>query len=253
MLFLAVDRSGGPTNNNIYMLASVVPPGRSTTDVMFVRSTDGGLTFSAPHKVNDDPVNPNKWHWFGTFSVAPNGRLDAVWYDTRNAANNTDSQLFYSFSTDAGVTWSANVAVSNAFNPSQGYPNQSKIGDYITIVSDETGRQRGLFCHLQLQPEQRSARGRRLLRSGISRWARTLTDADGYANGHSDKHTYSHANGNRDRHGNSDADTNVHADPNGHVDTKAYSYAEGYSNPKGSPDSASKAVGSTVISGSWMT
>ena len=82
MLFLAVDRSGGPTNNNIYMLASVKPPGRNTTDVMFVRSTDGGLTFSAPHKINDDPVNPNKWHWFGTFSVAPNGRLDAVWYDT---------------------------------------------------------------------------------------------------------------------------------------------------------------------------
>jgi hypothetical protein len=137
--FLAVDRSGGPTNNNIYMLASVVPPGRSTTDVMFVRSTDGGLTFSAPHKVNDDPVNPSKWHWFGTFSVAPNGRLDAVWYDTRNAVNTTDSQLFYSYSTDAGVTWSPNVAVSNPFDPSQGYPNQNKIGDYITIVSDETG------------------------------------------------------------------------------------------------------------------
>jgi hypothetical protein len=138
-LFLAVDRSGTATNNNIYMLASVVPPGRSTTDVMFVRSTDGGLTFSAPHKVNDDPVNPSKWHWFGTFAVAPNGRLDAVWYDTRNAANNTDSQLFYSFSTDAGVTWSPNVAASNAFNPFEGYPNQSKIGDYITIVSDATG------------------------------------------------------------------------------------------------------------------
>jgi hypothetical protein len=139
MLFLAIDRSGTATNNNIYMLASVVPPGRSTTDVMFVRSTDGGLTFSAPHKINDDPVNPSKWHWFGTFSVAPNGRIDAVWYDTRNAPNNTDSQLFYSFSTDAGVTWSPNVAASNAFNPFQGYPNQSKIGDYITIVSDNTG------------------------------------------------------------------------------------------------------------------
>jgi hypothetical protein len=137
--FLAIDRSGGSTNNNIYMLASVVPSGRSTTDVMFVRSTDDGLTFSAPQKINDDPVNPSKWHWFGTFSVAPNGRLDAVWYDTRNAANNTDSQLFYSFSTDAGVTWSANVAVSNPFNPFEGYPNQSKIGDYITIVSDDTG------------------------------------------------------------------------------------------------------------------
>src|SRR6266496_3364420 len=137
--FLAIDRSGGPTNNYIYMLASVVPSGRSTTDVMFARSIDGGQTFSAPHKINDDPVNPSKWHWFGTFSVAPNGRLDAVWYDTRNAANNTDSQLFYSWSTDGGVTWAPNVQVSNSFNPFEGYPNQSKIGDYITIVSDSTG------------------------------------------------------------------------------------------------------------------
>jgi hypothetical protein len=137
--FLAVDHSGTVTNDNIYMLASVVPPGQSTTEVMFVRSTDGGLTFSAPLRINDDPNHQTKWHWFGTFSVAPNGRLDAVWYDTRNAANNRDSQLFYSYSTDAGVTWSVNVAVSNSFDPSQGYPNQSKIGDYITIVSDETG------------------------------------------------------------------------------------------------------------------
>ena len=138
-VFLAIDRSGGATNNNIYMLCSVLPAGRSTTDVMFVRSTDGGLSFSTPVRINDDGLT-NKWHWFGTFSVAPNGRLDAVWNDSRNSvANNTDSQLFYSYSTDAGVTWSPNVAVSNAFNPLEGYPNQNKIGDYITMVSDNTG------------------------------------------------------------------------------------------------------------------
>src|SRR5262249_2101097 len=64
MIWLVIDHSGGSTNNNTYMLGSIVPNGRSTTDVMFVRSTDGGLSFSAPVKVNDDPVNPNKWHWF---------------------------------------------------------------------------------------------------------------------------------------------------------------------------------------------
>jgi hypothetical protein len=137
--FLAVDRSGGATNNNIYMLASVLPPGRSTTDVMFVRSTDGGLTFSTAVRINDDPNPQTKWHWFGTLAVAPNGRIDCVWFDTRNAANNTDSQLFYSYSTDGGIAWSPNVPVSNPFNPFEGYPNQSKIGDYITIVSDATG------------------------------------------------------------------------------------------------------------------
>jgi hypothetical protein len=139
-LFLAVDRSGNSTNNNIYVLATVQPTGFNTgSDVMFARSTDGGQTFSAPKRINDDPVNHDKWHWFGTLAVAPNGRIDSVWLDTRNAANNTDSQLFYSYSINAGDTWSPNVAVSNSFNPFLGYPNQNKMGDYITIVSDNTG------------------------------------------------------------------------------------------------------------------
>src|SRR6266480_2297520 len=136
--FVAVDRTG--TNNNVYMLASVIPFGAGNgTDVMFARSTDGGQTFSPPHRINDDPINHNKWHFFGTLSVAPNGRIDVVWYDTRNAVNSIDSQLFYSFSTDAGLTWAPNVEVSDAFDPHAGYPNNTKIGDYITIVSDATG------------------------------------------------------------------------------------------------------------------
>ena len=136
-VFLAVDRSGTSTNNNVYMLASVQPAGFTTgSDVMFMRSTNGGQTFSPAHRINDDPVNHAKWHWFGTLSVAPNGRIDVVWFDTRNAANNTTSQLFYSYSADGGHTWSRNVAISNSFNPFVGYPNQEKIGDYITTVSD---------------------------------------------------------------------------------------------------------------------
>jgi hypothetical protein len=139
-IFLAIDRSGTATSNNIYMLATVQQFSASNgSDVMFTRSTDGGLTFSAPERITDDPVNPNKWHWFGTLAVAPNGRIDSVWLDTRNAVNNTDSQLFYSWSTDGGVTWAPNVAVSNSFTPFEGYPVQNKIGDYITIVSDNTG------------------------------------------------------------------------------------------------------------------
>src|SRR5688572_23560015 len=139
-LYLAIDRSGASTHNNVYMLASLRPFGATTgTDVMFARSTDSGQNFSAPRRINDDPINPSKWHWFGTFSVAPDGRLDAIWLDTRNAANNTDSQLFYSYSRDAGNTWSPNVAVSEPFNPLIGYPNQPKMGDYMAIVSDLGG------------------------------------------------------------------------------------------------------------------
>ena len=89
---------------------------------MFARSTNGGASFSAAQRINDDPVNPSKWHWFGTLSVAPNGRIDAVWYDTRNAANNTDSQLFYSYSTDGGMTFTAIPGVLEPNNIAFGAP-----------------------------------------------------------------------------------------------------------------------------------
>src|SRR5215469_7806544 len=134
--FIAIDKSGTATNNYIYVMASVSTDDVSGTIVMFARSTDGGQTFSAPQRINDDPINPNKWHIFGTLAVAPNGRIDVVWLDTRNAANNIDCQLFYSWSTDGGATWAPNIPVSNSFNPQAGYPQNDKIGDYITIVSD---------------------------------------------------------------------------------------------------------------------
>ena len=137
---LAIDHSGTPTNNFIYLLGSFQGRGRFTgSDIIFTRSTNGGQTFSGGVRVNDDPVNPNKWHWFGAMSVAPNGRIDVVWLDSRNAPNDTDSQLFYSSSSDAGQTWQPNLPVANLFNPYIGYPNQNKLGDYITVVSDNQG------------------------------------------------------------------------------------------------------------------
>ena len=145
-VFLAVDRSGTSTNDNVYMLASVQPTGFTNgSDVMFVRSTNGGITFNAPRRINDDPVNHAKWHWFGTLSVAPSGRIDVVWYDTRNSPNNITSQLFYSFSIDGGNTWSPNVAVSNPFNPFIGYPNQSRsaiTSQSFRITQGPTSRMR---------------------------------------------------------------------------------------------------------------
>jgi uncharacterized repeat protein (TIGR01451 family) len=138
--WVAVDHSDGPTQGNVYMLASV---SRTSTpdplDVMFSRSTDGGVTWSPPVRVNDD-LGTSAWQWFGTMSVAPNGRIDVVWLDTRNAVGGGyDSELYYSYSTDAGVTWSPNVALTPAFDPHVGWPQQNKMGDYFHMVSDEFG------------------------------------------------------------------------------------------------------------------
>jgi hypothetical protein len=47
--------------------------------------------------------------------------------------------LFYSYSTDGGVTWSANEQASPVWDSFVGWPNQQKIGDYYDMISDETG------------------------------------------------------------------------------------------------------------------
>lgn len=91
--------------------------------ISFMRSSDGGATWSQPVKINDaDP----KRHW--TFpeenpklAVAPNGRIDVVWGDYRNdpafvpGPNATDGfqDFYYSSSTDKGQTWSPNVRITD--------------------------------------------------------------------------------------------------------------------------------------------
>ncbi len=121
-----------PVNDEIYALGSVNPPGGDPLDVNFSRSSDGGATWSAPVRVHTDATG---YQWFGTMSVAPNGRIDAVWNDTRNAGGGLASELFYSFSIDGGRSWSADVALSPPWDPLIGHPQQNKIGDYYDMVS----------------------------------------------------------------------------------------------------------------------
>jgi hypothetical protein len=137
--WVAVDLSNGSTRGNVYVLCSV---GRNSTtdplDVMFVRSTNGGRTWSAPVRVNDD-ASTTAWQWFGTMSVAPTGRIDVAWLDTRDNPGSVNSSLYYAYSTNGGVTWSPNARLSQAFDPHAGWPQQNKMGDYFHMVSDSAG------------------------------------------------------------------------------------------------------------------
>jgi hypothetical protein len=137
-VWIAVDRSTGPRSGWVYVLGSV----QTATDpleVLFIRSTDGGQTWSAPVRVNDDPVGNRAYQWFGTMSVSPNGRIDAVWNDTRGSTDSTQSALYYSFSEDGGVTWSANEQASPVWDSTVGWPKQKKIGDYYHMISRTDG------------------------------------------------------------------------------------------------------------------
>jgi hypothetical protein len=70
-------------------------------------------------------------------SVAPNGRIDVVWLDTRDNPGSLHSALYHSSSTDAGLTWSANQRLSESFDPHLGFPQQNKMGDYFHMVSTD--------------------------------------------------------------------------------------------------------------------
>jgi len=135
--WIVTDRSVGPTRGNVYLLCSLDPTGADPYDVHFSRSTDGGRTWAQAVRVNDEPPG-TAWQWFGVLSVAPSGRLDAAWYDTRHGPAEV-SEVFYAYSTDAGLTWSPNLQVSPPFNSHVGWPQQSKLGDYIGMFSDALG------------------------------------------------------------------------------------------------------------------
>ena len=136
---IAIDTSGGPYHDNIYLLCSVERNSNpDPLDVMFARSTDGGVTFSSPVRINDDP-GTSAWQWFGTMSVAPNGRIDVVWLDTRDNPGTYLSALYYSNSSDGGITWSTNQRLSDFFDPHVGWPQQNKMGDYFDMFSDFNG------------------------------------------------------------------------------------------------------------------
>jgi hypothetical protein len=71
--------------------------------------------------------------------VAPNGRIDVVFNDTRLSLEDNISALYYTYSTNGGQTWWPNQQISLTFDSHVGWPNQNKLGDYYHLVSDRVG------------------------------------------------------------------------------------------------------------------
>jgi Secretion system C-terminal sorting domain len=123
------DLSNGPNRGTIYINWSDQRNGVSNTDVWLVKSTNGGQTWSAPVKVNDDNSNKQQFFTWMTIDQA-NGDLYFVFYDRRNYAdNNTD--VYIAQSKDGGNTF-INQKISEApFVP----VSSVFFGDYTNIVA----------------------------------------------------------------------------------------------------------------------
>lgn len=106
----------------------------TSTDAFVSKSTDGGMTWSAPQRISADP--PNFDNWFPWITVSDNGWVWAVYYDRRVSGDNTLADAWVALSKDGGLTWHeqrASEHSSNFFNGFFGGP--SFIGDYNGIAA----------------------------------------------------------------------------------------------------------------------
>jgi hypothetical protein len=133
---LAVDNSRGRHRGNVYVVYGD-NDSLDGADIVFQRSTDGGLTFSAPVALNARP-GADRSQWFPWVTVDPSsGRVYVFYYDQGVASSGDLSQLSYTFSDDGGRSFSPPRALSDrpfhaGWGNDTGQPN---LGDYHQAVA----------------------------------------------------------------------------------------------------------------------
>jgi len=76
-------------------------------------SYDGGKTWTDPRILSDDDPKNFGGQYFPNISVAPNGRIDVAWWDTRDKQGLRATDVYYAYSNDDGRTWSRNQRITD--------------------------------------------------------------------------------------------------------------------------------------------
>ena len=126
-------------------------------DIFFRKSADEGTTWSAPVRVNNDPVKGKIDQFQPCLAVTNNGaKIGAIFYDRRNSGGqNYNMKLFFAGSTNEGATWT-NSARSGLFAPTVAAQNDflvnpTYMGDYNSPAADKSGRSEEHTSELQSQ------------------------------------------------------------------------------------------------------
>ena len=133
------DRSSGANRGTLYC-SWMDETATNGTDVFVARSTNRGVSWSAPVRVNDDPTGVRKDQFNQWLSVDPaSGSINLSWNDARNDPADTKTDIFFAQSTNGGASFAPNVKVTtvmtdeSAANPNADAGNQ--YGDYEGIVA----------------------------------------------------------------------------------------------------------------------
>lgn len=120
--------NASPYKGTIYMNWSDKANGVNDGDVWITKSTNGGTTWSAPFRVNDDV--PGKQQFMSAMTIDQvTGYVYIVFYDRRNYASGNNTDVYLAVSQNGGTSFSNYKVNANAFSPNAGY----FFGDYIGI------------------------------------------------------------------------------------------------------------------------
>jgi len=101
-------------------------------DIFFRRSTDRGVTWSDPERINDDPEGLVVDQFHPWIDIDQNGVITVVFYDRRNDTANLFMDVYITRSFDGGLTWTPNERVTSvSSNP--GALKSGLIGEYIGL------------------------------------------------------------------------------------------------------------------------
>jgi hypothetical protein len=100
---IACDRSNGPYHGTLYVNWADKRSGGNDCNIWLIKSTDGGLTWSDPVRVNDDP--PGRHQFLNHMTIDQvTGKIYCIFYDRRNYTDqNTD--VYLAISDDGGETF----------------------------------------------------------------------------------------------------------------------------------------------------
>src|SRR5581483_1526573 len=122
--------------NFVHLVYSQHGAGSDPGDVFYIRSTDGGVTFGAPLKLNTDSTTRPQWQ--ANLSVSPSGTLLATWYDARESTdcivgdeNTPCYRMFSRKSNDNGGSWLPDDTFSDVVSPLPAHPDPGIVSVYV--------------------------------------------------------------------------------------------------------------------------